>query len=207
MGNPIGRAVRAAAEGSFPPSDGAVDVVEPYLADIEAVVAFTGHAVVATELPPERVLAAGADGYGGATSPAVAILLAGVGGEVDTLDVLLVARGTGRTDLRELHGVDDHPRVRHARHWRSDVSVHGDERGLVTIGRGVGGLPELSFEVPPGRRGAGTGRSLLTGALGLVPEGEPVLAAAAAGNAASLRAILGVGFAPIGSVQLFRPAR
>jgi GNAT superfamily N-acetyltransferase len=207
MGNPIGQALQAAIEGGFPPSDGAVDVVEPYLAGVEAVVAFTGHAVVATELPGDRVLAAGADGYGGATSPAVAQLLAGPDGEIDTLDVLLVARGTGRTGLPEVSGAGGHPRVRHARHWRTDVSVHGDERGLVTIGRGVGWLPELSFEVHPDRRGAGAGRSLLADALGLVPEGEPVLAAAAPGNAASLRAILAVGFVPIGSVQLIRPSR
>jgi len=204
MGHPIGLALHAAAGGCFPPCDGRVDVVPPYQRGLAAVVALTGHAYVATRRPADDVLAAGADGFGGATSPRVALLLAGPDGELDTLDVLLVARGTGRTRLPELHPVD-HPRVRHARHWRTDVSVHGDDRGLVTIGRGVGGLPELSVEVPEQRRGAGTGRSLLQDALGLVPEGEPVLAAVAPGNAASLRSVLAVGFVPIGSVQLIRP--
>ena len=37
--------------------------------------------------------------------------------------------------------------------------------------------------------------------------GEPVLAAVAPGNAASVRAILAAGFSPIGSVQLVRPSR
>lgn len=204
--HPIGQVLRAAAEGSFPPSDGAVDVVDPYLDGVEAVVALTGHALVATRLPLDELRAVGADGLGGATLPAVAVLLAGPGGEIDTLDVLLVARGTGRTGLPERPDADEHPRVRHARRWRAGVSVHGDGRGLVTVSRGVGGLPELSFEVEPELRGGGLGRSLLTDALGLVPEGEPVLAAAAPGNAASLRAILGAGFTPVGSVQLIRPA-
>jgi GNAT superfamily N-acetyltransferase len=133
--------------------------------------------------------------------------MAGPGGEIDTLDALLVAPGTGRTELPELPGDVDHPRVRHARRWRADVSVHGDDRGVVTVGRGVGGLPELSFEVHPHRRGRGAGRSLLAEALGLIPAGEPVLAAVAPGNAASLRAVLAVGFVPVGSVQLVRPAR
>lgn len=207
MGNPIGQALRAAAEGRFPPSDAGVDVVQPYLCGVEAVVALTGHALVATTLSPAEVRAVGADGLGGATSPRVALLLAGADGEIDTLDVLLVAHGTGRTALPELGGHDAHPRVRHARHWRADVSVHGDDRGLVTVGRGLGGLPELSFEVGEDHRGRGRGRSLLADALGLVPAGEPVLVAAAPGNAASLRAILAVGFVPVGSVQLIRPAR
>lgn len=207
MGHPIGQALRAAADGCFPPCDGEVDVVAPYLPGIEAVVAFTGHAMVATDLPAAPLTAAGADGFGGATSPRVALLLAGEDGEIDTLDVLLVARGTGRTGLPERHEDADHPRVRHARHWRADVHVHGDDRGLVTIGRGVGGLPELSLQVRSDRHGRGLGRSLLRDALGLVPDGEPVLAAAAPGNAASLRALLGAGFVPLGSVQLIRPAR
>ncbi|HET9653872.1 MAG TPA: hypothetical protein VFP72_00830 [Kineosporiaceae bacterium] len=206
-GHPIGQLLRAAAGGCFPPPDGDVGVVDPYLPGVEAVVAFTGHAVVATQLPAGELERAGADGFGGATSPRVALLLAGPDGEIDTLDVLLVGHGTGRTGLGELSVDDEHPRIRHARHWRADVSVHGDERGLVTVGRGVGGLPELSLEVPPQRRRSGAGRSLLTDALGLVPAGEPVLAAVAPGNAASLRAVLAAGFAPVGSVQLIRPAR
>ncbi len=205
--HPLGTVLRAAADRRFPPADGLVEVVPPYLVGVEAMVSLTGHAVAATDLPARALYEAGADGFAGATSAAVLAVLAGRDGEVDVLDALLVARGTGWTDLPERRDLDDHPRVRYARQWRADVHVHGDSRGLVTVGRGVGGLPELSFEVEPGRRGWGVGRSLLTDALGLVPAGEPVLASVAPGNAASLRAVLASGFVPIGSVHLVRPHR
>jgi GNAT superfamily N-acetyltransferase len=89
--------------------------------------------------------------------------------------------------------------------WRRDVYVHGDDRGLVTVSRGLGGVAELSFEVEPGQRGHGIGRDLLADARGLVPAGEPVIVLIAPGNARSLHAAMGAGFAPIGAAQLIRP--
>jgi GNAT superfamily N-acetyltransferase len=207
MTGALGELLRAAAGGRFPDPDGAVVVVPPDRPGVEAVVCFTAHAVVATRLPPAGLLAAGADGYGGSTRPAVLALLAGAGGEVNTLDALLVAHGTGRTALPERPDLAGHPRAAYARTWRSDVHVHGDERGLVTVGRGLGGVAELSFEVPDAARSRGNGRALLREALGLVAAGDPLLAAVAPGNAASLRAALAAGFVPIGSVQLVRPGR
>ena len=203
--HPLARIVRDAAAGRFPPVDGLVEVVPPYLEGVEAVVAFTGHAVVATRMPLAALVAAGADGFAGATSIPVMTLLAGEGGAVDVLDALLVARGTGGGTLADRRDLEGHPRVGYARAWRRDVRVFADERGLVTLSRGLGGLLELSFEVDAGRRGAGLGRSLLREALALAPLGEPVLAAVAPGNAASLRALLAAGFTPLGSVQLVRP--
>jgi ribosomal protein S18 acetylase RimI-like enzyme len=203
----LGEVLRAAADGCFPAPDGSVDVVPPYLPGVEAMVSFTAHAVVATTLSRRLLVAAGADGLAGATSASVMAALAGPGGECDVLDALLVARGTGRTGLPERPDLADHPRVAYARGWRVDVHVHGDGRGLVTVGRGLGGLAELSFEVPPDDRGRGHGRALLRDGLGLVAAGEPVIAAVAPGNAASMRAALAAGFVPIGSVQLVRPGR
>lgn len=51
--------------GRPPPVDGAVTVL-PAAGRIEAAVAFTGHAAIATALPADRVVAAGADGFAGA---------------------------------------------------------------------------------------------------------------------------------------------
>jgi RimJ/RimL family protein N-acetyltransferase len=85
------------------------------------------------------------------------------------------------------------------------VHVHGDDRGLVTVSRGIGGVAELSFEVAPEFRGRGVGRELLTEGRGRVAAGEPVVALVAPGNARSLRAALAAGFAPVGAAQLIRP--
>jgi GNAT superfamily N-acetyltransferase len=205
-GHPLAAVLRDAAAGRFPPVDGLVEVVPPYLDGVEAVVSFTGHAVVATRLPLSALVAAGADGFAGATSIPVMTLLSGRGGTVDVLDALLAAPGTGGGTLPARPDLEQHPRVGYARAWRRDVRVFGDERGMVTLSRGLGGLPELSFEVDAGRRGAGLGRSLLREALALAPAGEPVLAAVAPGNAASLRSLLAAGFTPLGSVQLVRPS-
>ncbi|MGR7025903.1 hypothetical protein [Geodermatophilus sp. URMC 62] len=44
----------------------------------------------------------------------------------------------------------------------------------------------------------------MSAALDAVPEGEPVVAAVAPGNTASLRTLLRAGAVPVASVQLFR---
>jgi hypothetical protein len=198
--------VRAAA-GAFPPADGSVLVVPPYRVGTEAVVGLPGFAVVATEVPEVAVKAADADGFGGATGLPVLCLLAGPVGAVDTLDVLLAGSGTGRSRLPERSDLVGHPRVTHARAWRDSVQVHGDERGLVILARGVGGLPELGYAVAPAAHGTDAARELLREGLGLVPAGEPVLLAIAPAEAASLRCALTAEFTPIGSVQLVRPGR
>jgi len=207
MAHRLAAVVVDAAHGRFPVADGTVEVVPPYVRGIEAVVAMTGHTVVATDLDHAALTAAGADAHGGASGPSVLQLLAGRDGVVDSVDVLLVAPGTGRSPLRERRDLDDRPEVRLAALWRSDVQVHGDERGLVTVARGLGGLPQLSFEVFPDRRGRHLASALLVDALGLIPEGDPVVVAVAPGNAASLRATLAAGFVPVGSVVLVRPGR
>lgn len=251
-----------AVEGRFPPVDGGVTVLPPPADGIECSVAFTGHAVVATALSAREVAALGPDGFGGSLAPDFLRALAGPRGWIDVVDATLVARGTGGPPrLAELTGADDHPRVRHARRVRTNVRVHGDERGLVTLADGLAGRRELSIELhdpapgasdpgatappvdaqgpghgpghapggdprrgrgpggpgggPGGRPGDGPGlgpglghgRALLADALSLVPEGEPVFAAVAPGNARSLRAFLACGFVPLGSEVLLRPHR
>jgi len=207
LGHPLGTVLRRAADGAFPPVDGLVDVVAPYRDGVEAVVSFTGHAVVATALTVADLVAAGEDGFAGVTALPVISLLAGPRGAVDVLDALLVARGLGGGELPRRTDLEENERVRYARAWRRDVVVHGDDRGLVTLARGLGGVLEVSFEVEPALRGRGHGRALLVEALALAPAGEPVLAAVAPGNAASLRAALAAGFVPLGSVQLVRAGR
>jgi hypothetical protein len=202
--HPLLATLHAAADSRFPPVDGAVTIVPPFDNGWGCSVAFTGHAVIATSKPREDILARGADGFGGSCSPEVLRYLAGPTGLVGVIDVMLVARGTGGSTLPRRSDADDHPRVQYARGQRSNVEVFGDERGLVTLGNGLAGRREFSIETAEHNRG--WGRALIGEALGLVPEGEPVFAAVSPGNARSLRMFLSLGFIPIGSECMIRPA-
>ncbi len=221
--NQLLRALLNAAENDFPPVDGRITVLPalpapPGSADsgyeINAVVAFTGHSFIATSVDESSLIAAGADGYGGASSPDVLRLIANSSArtpspaQIGVLDATLVGRGSGggSGSLEERSDFDDHRRVRHARAIRHDVRVLGDERGLVTIGRGLAGRPEISVEADPAGQGRGWGRSLVVDALRLFPEGETVFAAVAPGNARSFRMFASLGFVVIGSeVVILRP--
>ena len=203
MHHPLLDFLTAAADGRFLPVDGGVTVVPPLAGGWECSVAFTGHAVVATARSAEAVSQRGPDGFGGSTAPDFLRWLAGPQGFIGVIDVMLVRRGTGDSTLARRTDADDHPRVQYARQYRSDVTVHGDERGLVTIGAGLAGRREMSVEAAEHGRGFGT--ALIAEAIGLVPEGELLFAAVSPGNARSLRAFLGLGFVPIGSEVLVRP--
>ncbi|MZD03950.1 hypothetical protein GTW43_02470 [Streptomyces sp. SID5785] len=201
----------AAADGRFPPSDGTVTVLPPTAGGLECSVAFTGHAVVATALPEAEVRAWEPDAFGGSMAADFLHRLAGPGGWTGCVDAVLVARGTGGPPrLPEVITPEavGHPRVRYARRIRSGVTVHGDERGLITLADGLAGRRELSIELHASSpTGKGVGRTLVEDALSLVPEGEPLFAAVSPGNARSLRAFLACGFVPLGSEVLVRPSR
>jgi len=200
------RVLLDAVDGRFPAVDGGVDIVAPMAGDHHAVVEFTGHSFVLTDRDRDDVLARGADGFGGASHPDLLRWLAGPDGWIGSHDAVLAARGIGGGRLAGRDDLDDHPRVVRSRHHRRDVDVYGDETGVVTIGRGLVDRLEVSVEVFPAGM-AGAGRRLIVEALGLVPAGEIVFAQVAPGNAASLRAFLSCGFAPIGAETLLLPAR
>ena len=200
-----------ASGGDFPAVDGGWQRVTPWRDGVEGVVAFTGHAYLAVgdDVSDGTLGSFGPDGFGGANNPRLVSRLAG-SGWIDALDVVLVARGVGgepalvpRSDLR------NHPRAEHATSVRSEVKTFGyaaaDDRTLVTLSTGLGGLPEVGLETDPSKERAGS--DLVRDALSLVEEGDVVVAACAPGNARALRAFLGAGFEPVASVQLWRPHR
>jgi hypothetical protein len=195
-----------AADGRFPPVDGVAEVMPPDHAGAHAVVSFTGHAYVLTD---RSVAGIALDGFGAATAPAVLLALAGSGGEVGSLDVVLTRRGTGGSGvsggLVELD-LDDHPRVRRAMHHRRDVVVTGDDRGIVCTGRGLTDRLEISVELTGATPASGVGRALIASALAQIDRDEAVFAQVAPGNAVSLRAFLACGFVPIGSEVVIEPA-
>jgi GNAT superfamily N-acetyltransferase len=214
--HPLAGLIAGAAEGRFPDPDGGWRRVPPWRPGVEGVVSFTGHAVfaVAPDVPDDRLAALGADGFGGANDPRLIAALAGPEGWIDCLDMLMAARGTGGAGappLIERADLATHPRARFAARIRSHPQVLGypdpGRSALAIISQGIAGLTELSFELEPGRRGRGAGSRLAADALSMVPAGRLVLAAVAPGNAASVRALLSAGFQPLGSLQIFRPAR
>lgn len=208
--DPLAVLMAQVAQDRFPDPDGGITVVPPdRTTGLHASLSFTGHAVIATDRTPEEVLAMGADGLDGASAPAVLQALAGPGGWIGVLDVVLVGHGTGAGggELAEVDHHDEHHRVGYAHDLRVDVRVLADSHGLVTLGRGLGGRTELGFELTDAEHGHGHGRRLLRGALDHTPEGEPVFASCAPGNARSLRALLAAGFRVVGGEVLLRPAR
>lgn len=215
--HPLARLIRAAAAGEYPAPDGGWQRVEPWRDGVEAVVAFTGHAVLAVgdRVPDADLAKLDVDGFGGAHHPAVVATLA-AGGWIDSLDGLLVGVGTAGTEPRGTGGalvprpdLAGHPRVGFASRLRDHLQVLGrtdlSDASVVVLARGIAGLTELSFELDLARRGAGGGTALVRAALAAVPAGETVVAACAPGNAASMRALLRAGMIPVGSIQLYTP--
>jgi hypothetical protein len=203
----------AAADGRFPPVDGLVEVMAPSVDERSvgdrpvdhAVVEFTGHSVVVTDLAPAVVLSRGLDGFGGSSHPDVLRWLAGPDGWIGSHDAVLAARGTGGEAWGESTDHHEHPRVVRSRHHRRDVRVHADDSGLITLGLGLVDRLEISVELF-GSSVPGDGRRLIRRGLALVDAGAVVFAQVAPGNAASLRAFLSCGFVPIGAETLLRPS-
>jgi hypothetical protein len=208
--------ITAAATGRFPAVDGGWRRVPLWRPGLEAIIAFTGHAVlaVAPDISDERLASLGVDGFGGAHDPRLVTALAGPGGWIDSLDIVMAGRGTGQAGqpprLVDRPDLAAHPRAAFAAMIRDQPRAMGypdpGRLALAVISRGIAGLTELSFELEPGRRGRGGGAGLVRDALSTIPSGQLVLAAVAPGNAASVRALLAAGFVPLASIQLFRRA-
>jgi hypothetical protein len=210
--HPLAQRLRDAAHGVFPPADGVVEVVPSTGGRCDALVAFTGHFVLAADIDEAEVATRMPTGeFSVPLSPEAVLWIAN---EIDlvpsTHDALLVTIGTGTGVPAWLRRDDDlvHPRVDRASRYREIDSVWttDDDAGVVIIGRGLCDRWEIGYEIAPHARGRGIGRGLVAAARGLVPEGEPLWAQVAPGNAASLRSTLAAGFAPVGAEVLFAPA-
>jgi ribosomal protein S18 acetylase RimI-like enzyme len=204
--HPLKAVLEDAAAGRFPPVDGEFEVLPPDDSGFRAVVAFTGHAYVLADVDRSELAELGADGYGGASRPNVLLRLAGPGGHVGSIDVVMVAEAGAGPTLSSRTDLADHPRVRRAAAHRAGVEVYGDEVGLVVLGTGLAGRRELSVElIDPDAAGHGHGRRLIRAGLARLTPGERCWAQVAPGNAASLRAFLACGFVPIGSEVIITP--
>jgi hypothetical protein len=86
-------------------------MLPPDPAGFRAVVALTGHAYVHADDDPGELAQLGADGYGGASRPDVLLWLAGAGGHVGSVDVVLVTEAGPGPTLPSRRDLADHPRV------------------------------------------------------------------------------------------------
>ena len=200
--------LRSAAAGRFPPSDLAVEVIGPAAGRSDAVVAFSGHNVVAAPVDAAEVRAVLPDDDPGGPMSAAFLAWLGerLGAAAGSLDVVLAAdRLPEAVGLGPASGAGAHTRVERALRYRSDVEVLTDRdgRGVVILGRGLAGRLEVSIELDPPHRGHGLGAELARAARGAVRDDEPLYAQVAPGNVASLRAFLAAGYRPICSEVLF----
>jgi GNAT superfamily N-acetyltransferase len=216
--HPLAAMLRAAAAGRFPPSDLAIEVLGPPPGPIDAVVAFSGHNVIATGVDPDLVRASvpGDDPGTPMSAPFLTWLGERLGAPPGMADLVLVADPAGPPDRSGAHpglaNRDDlagHPRLARARRYRTEVRAYGDPEGrtLVVLGRGLAGRLEVSVEVELAYRGAGLGRAMAEAARTLA-RGEPLFAQVSPGNVASVRAFLAAGYRPVCGEVLFltRPA-
>jgi hypothetical protein len=207
-GGTLAEILAGVERGALPPADGTVRLVPAPAPDLAAVLAFAGCNVVAADVEPAWLAARiPAGDLSAPLSPAFLTELgARVGRRATTIDMVVYASpllGDPPLAVEELADAD-HPRVRRARAHRRDVRVWGVDGAVVTLGRGLAGRWEVSFEVPLDQRGRGLGRRLVRAARHLLPvTASGVWAQVAPGNAASVRALLAAGYVPIGSEALF----
>jgi GNAT superfamily N-acetyltransferase len=196
-----------AAAGSFPPADGGVTLLAQPSDRDAGVIAFTAHAVVFADVPPEWLRARlPADDLAAPMSSrfleALAARLARVAGSHDMLTCATALPGPAPVDLTPVAD-RAHPRVARALQFRDDVRAWKADGGVVLLGRGVAGRWEVAVEVDPGSRGRGIGRALVAAARHLVPgRSNHLWAQVAPGNAASVRAFLAAGYRPVGAETL-----
>ena len=200
--------LESAARGTPPPVDGLVDLVPRPAGVVAAVLGFTGHHVVAADVErawlDERV--APWDLSAPFSPSFLGVLGERVGVRAGTLDVVLIAtRPPTQLRLRQLSEAEAAPFLAGSPHPRREARVWQthDGAGTVIVARGLADRWELRFDVAEVRQGRGLGRALAGVAPALVPPTELLFAQVAPGNVASLRALLGAGYRPIGGEVLF----
>jgi GNAT superfamily N-acetyltransferase len=206
----LARLLSDAAAGRYPPPDGSVTILPQPSRRDAGVIAFTAHSVVFVDLDPAwvRGLLPPGDLSGPLLPPFLEALCTATGRHVNNIDLLCVAAPQpGPPEIMLTPAVPSgHPRVMRALRHRDHVRVWETPGAVVSIGFGVAGRCEVALEVEPGYRGKGLGRELASAARHLVPDGTPLWAQIAPGNAASVRAFLAAGFQPVGAEALLPEA-
>jgi GNAT superfamily N-acetyltransferase len=191
------------------PVDPWLELVSPPSPGRAAVIAFPAHFVVAADVdrPWIETLIPAVDFVAPLGPPFLRALEERLSLTAGTIDAVLLAEplaGDPPIDLTPV-GDSDHPRVRRARRYRTDLRVWTTPHGVLMLGRGLAGRWEAAVEVDESARNRGLGRALAYAARHLVPDGRPVWGQVAPGNAGSLRAFLAAGYMPVGAEVLLTP--
>jgi GNAT superfamily N-acetyltransferase len=196
----------AAAAGQFPAPDGRVTILAQLSARDAGVIAFAGHSVIFADADPTWVVSqlAASDLAAPLSPPFLHALAERTGRVAHATDMLTCAAALpGAPDIDLTPEPDHgHPRIARALGYRDDVRAWQAAGGVLLLGRGVAGRWEAALEVADEDRGRGLGRALALAARHLVPDGGPLWAQIAPGNAASVRAFLAAGFRPMGAEAL-----
>lgn len=193
-------------DGRYPAADGSVTIVPQPSGRDTGVIGFTAHNVIFTDADPgwvRRQLPAG-----DLSAPLSPRFLQALGDRTgrcpQTIDMLCIAAPLPGLPAIGLTPEADpaHPRIARALRYRDDVRAYQADGGVLLLGRGVAGRWEVAIEVDPDYRGAGLGRALATAARQLVPDGARLWAQISPANAASVRAFLAAGYAPVGAEAL-----
>lgn len=205
--HPIQRVLQHAAQGNFPTPDGTTTVLPP-CDGRHGVVAMTAALFVMTDIAAGEILQRldPTDIGAAMRSPFLTWLAQESGLACGFIDIVMARRGIGGTP-QHLNDVDSHesPRAARSNEHRDAVQIMAaaDQRGVVTIGRGLARRLEMSIELPTDQRYRGLGTEMILDGLRAIDPEEVVFAQVSPGNAASLRAFLAADFRPVGAEVLF----
>jgi GNAT superfamily N-acetyltransferase len=206
-----------AVNGSFPPGDFSTTHLPSPDSPADAVIAFFGHHVLASDVDPAFVRSwTDADPFALSDVRFLAALADRLQTTPGIYDAVFGAPGLGMSgDQIDLLETADrsHPRVVRALSYRDPqtISVYTDplQQGVLVMGRGLAGRLEAAYEVDESARGQGLGRRFIAAARKLAPLGEPVFLQISPGNVWSMKALMAdPGWRPVGSeILLLRTPR
>lgn len=210
--SPLLTLLHDAANGRFPLGDFSTTHLPSPASPADAVLAFFGHHVIASDVEREFVTKwTDIDPF----ALSDVRFLSAFANRLDTspgiYDAVFATLGEGGSPER--YGLSEtsirtHPRVVRAHAYRDPatirVFVDGSSMGTLVMGRGLAGRMEAAYEVDEAGRGKGLGRRLIAAARGLAPQDEPVFMQISPGNVWSMKALASaVGWTSVGSEVLF----
>ena len=200
-----------AARGEFPPPSFETTHLPSPTSPTDAVLAFFGHHVIASDVDPAFVTKwTDRDPFALSDVRFLAAFAHELGSKPGIYDAVFAAIGHGAEPAEAgLVESEDrtHPRVVRALSYREPTSIRvftdPTGAGLLVMGRGLAGRMEAAYEVDSDYRGRGIGRTLINAARLLAPEAEPVFLQISPGNVWSMKALTGQpGWVPVGSELL-----